>query len=435
MRKRWTGRRYDTGEQVHIEVEDGVIVSIVPASEIGAAGGSWVTEDIDVTASGETGENGSGLQARAVAGSEGIGGAVSGDDTAGELWISPGWIDLQVNGFAGFDLNGEETTEQDVAGAAQALFALGVTSFCPTVITGGAARIRQAMHAIRAACEHDRLLGEAIPGIHLEGPYLSAEDGPRGAHDRAHIRDPDAAEFAEWQQAAGGRIVLCTIAPEKEGAASFVRYLCETGVKVSIGHTMASPEQLREAVSAGAALSTHLGNGAHPVLPRHPNYIWEQLAEDALTAMFIADGHHLGAAALKSMMRAKQGRFILVSDSVKFGGMPPGRYASEIGQEVELLTNGRLHTAADPRILAGSAQPLVNGIENAMKLAGLSLREAIDAATVRPAEAMGWPGLGRLRVGARANLTLFRMDTRGRIRLRQTVVGGQMVWRDGAALG
>ncbi|REE78531.1 N-acetylglucosamine-6-phosphate deacetylase [Paenibacillus taihuensis] len=393
MRKRWTGRRYDTGELVHIEVEDGLIVG--------------------------------------VSGRDNVGG--NGIESNNDCWISPGWIDLQVNGFAGYDLNGEATTAEDVAGVARALFARGVTSFCPTVITGSAPRIRQAMSAIHAACEQDALLGETIPGIHLEGPYLSAEDGPRGAHERAHIREPDYAEFADWQAAAGGRIALCTVAPEKVGAAAFIRQLREAGVRVSIGHTLASPEELAEAVAAGAAMSTHLGNGAHPVLPRHPNYIWEQLADDSLTAMLIADGHHLGAAVLKSMIRAKQGRFILVSDSVKFGGMPPGRYASEIGQQVELLENGRLQTAADARILAGSAQPLVCGIENAVRLAGVSLAEAIDAVTKRPADAMGWEELGRLQPGAQANLTLFRMKD-GQIQIEETVVGGRSVWQNGQAV-
>lgn len=392
----------------------------------------------------EEGEKGTGVSEEESE-CEGMGIGVSQSQSQSEsfCWISPGWIDLQVNGFAGYDLNGEVTTPEDVFGVASALFPRGVTNFCPTIITGSAERIRQTLHVIHAACEQDELLGEAIPGIHLEGPYLSAEDGPRGAHDKAHIREPEWAEFAAWQEAAGGRIALCTVAPEKEGAVRFIRQLRGAGVQVSIGHTMAVAEELGDAVAAGASMSTHLGNGAHPVLPRHPNYIWEQLADDGLTAMFIADGHHLGAAALKAMIRAKQGRFILVSDSVKFGGMPPGRYESEIGQRVELLSNGRLQTAADPRILAGSAQPLICGIENAMKLASVSLAEAIDAVTKRPAEAMGWQELGRLEPGARANLTLFRLEEEdggvnglglGRIQIVQTVVGGRTVWQDGQAL-
>lgn len=387
-RMSWTGRRYDTGERVRIETEGGIIRSIAPAEA---------------------------------------------DRSGDELWISPGWIDLQVNGCSGFDLNGDGTTEADVAGVTRALFAHGVTTYCPTVITGSFARMDQAFRAIHAACANNETLNEAIGGIHVEGPYLSAEDGPRGAHEKAHIRDPDEAEFAAWQRSAGGRIALCTLAPERAGAVGFIRRLAGDGVKISIGHTMVTTDQLREAVAAGALLSTHLGNGAHPVLPRHPNYIWDQLAEDGLYAMFIADGHHLSPAVLKTMIRAKRDRFILVSDCVKFGGMPPGRYRSLIGQEVELLDNGRLQTAADPRILAGSAQSLDRGIGHAVQHAGISLREAIDAVTKRPAEAMGWPSLGRLEAGSRANLTLFHFDAANRVHVRQTVLGGRSVWRSGSA--
>ncbi|SDW16562.1 N-acetylglucosamine-6-phosphate deacetylase [Paenibacillus sp. CF384] len=384
----WIGRRYDTGEWVQLTAADGVIQAISP-----------VLPDDEAKAS--------------------------------ETWISPGWIDLQVNGFAGFDLNGDVTTEQDVAEVTNALFRHGVTTYCPTVITGSFARMNQAFRAIHSACETNKLLSSVIGGIHVEGPYLSAEDGPRGAHDKAHIRDPDMAEFDAWQHSAGGRIVLCTIAPEREGAVEFIKHvIANGGVKVSIGHTMADAEQLKSAVEAGAALSTHLGNGAHPVMARHPNYIWDQLAEDGLHAMFIGDGHHLTASVLKSMIRVKRDRFILVSDSVMFGGMPPGRYPSMIGQEVELLSNGRLQTAADPRILAGSAQALDRGVENAMRLAGVSLREAIDAVTKRPAEAMGWPMVGKLEVGARANLTLFKIDSSGSVNVQQTVVNGETVWNN-----
>ncbi|MBP3964005.1 N-acetylglucosamine-6-phosphate deacetylase [Paenibacillus lignilyticus] len=385
----WIGRRYDTGEWVRVTAEDGFIQAISPAQPADEA-------------------------------------------RAGETWLSPGWIDLQVNGFAGFDLNGDVTSEHDVAEVTLALFRHGVTTYCPTVITGSFARMDQAFRAIHKACENNKLIADAIAGIHIEGPYLSAEDGPRGAHDKVYIRDPDTAEFAAWQRSAGGRIVLCTVAPEREGSELFIKQISASGdVKVSIGHTMANTEQLRTAVEAGATLSTHLGNGAHPVMARHPNYIWDQLAEDGLYAMFIADGHHLSASVLKSMIRAKCDRFILVSDSVRFGGMPPGRYRSMIGQEVELLSNGRLQTAADPRILAGSAQALDHGVETAIRLAGISLREAIDAVTRRPAEAMGWPSLGKLAVGARANLTLFAMDSSGSIQVQQTVVGGEPVWSKG----
>jgi N-acetylglucosamine-6-phosphate deacetylase len=323
------------------------------------------------------------------------------------------------------------TTVDDVAGVTRNLFACGVTTYCPTIVTGSFARINLALQAIATACRKDSLVSEAIAGIHVEGPYISAEDGPRGAHDRSYIRDPNVAEFADWQRSAEGKIAMITLAPEREGAVGFIRQLVSDGVKVSIGHTMANTEQLKQASAFGASLSTHLGNGAHPVLPRHPNYIWDQLADERLYMMLIADGHHLPASVLKAMIRAKRDLFIIVSDCVKFGGMPPGRYSSHIGDEVELLDNGRLQTTANPYILAGSAQSLDRGVENAMRLAGVHLREAVDAVTKRPAEAMGWTGLGRMEAGYQANLTLFRLDSDGAVQVQETVLGGRSVWQRG----
>jgi len=378
----WSGRRYDTGECMAITVEDGIIRKVEPI-----------------------------------------------DEQPQLPWISPGWIDLQVNGFAGFDLNDRTTVAEDILGVTKAMFSCGVTNYLPTVITGSSERISQAMQAIRNACEQNDQVKRSILGIHLEGPYLSSEDGPRGAHEIEFIRDPDAAEFASWQQAAGGKITLVTLAPERKGAIPFIRKLVSEGVVVSIGHTMAGSERLEEAVAAGASMSTHLGNGSHPILPRHPNYIWDQLANDGLQAMLIADGHHLPSNVLKVIMRVKRDQFILVSDCVKFGGMMPGIYRFLHGERVELLANGRLQLADNPAFMAGSAQSLDRGVENAVRLAGISLKEAIDAVTVRPAEAMRFHGLGKLKVGAEGNLTLFDMDHDGKIKVCETVLSGQSVFQ------
>src|SRR5262249_46804632 len=153
------------------------------------------------------------------------------------------------------------------------------------------------------ACEKDPQLARAIPGIHLEGPYISAEDGPRGAHARQHVRPPDWDEFCRLQDLAGGRIRLVTLAPETAGALPFIERLSRAGVVVALGHTAASGECIRDAIQAGARLSTHLGNGAHAVLPRHPNYIWEQLADDGLWASIICDGHHLPESVMRCILR------------------------------------------------------------------------------------------------------------------------------------
>lgn len=352
-------------------------------------------------------------------------------------WISAGWIDLQVNGFAGFDFNEEHTTERDVIGVAQALYACGVTTFMPTVITGSRERIEQAMLTLAKVCDSDAWIGRSIAGIHLEGPYISAEDGPRGAHLRRFVRDPDLAEFHAWQQAAGNRIRMVTIAPERTGALAIIAELARKGIVAAIGHTAAASDQIEQAVEAGAAMSTHLGNGSHTQLPRHPNYIWDQLANDGLWAGFIADGHHIPPQVLKVMLRAKKEKAILVSDAVKLAGMPPGRYSTVISGLVEVHPNGRLSTVSNPNIFAGSSASLADGVANAVAWGGVSLAEAVEMVTLRPAMLMGFDKLGRLEPGAAANLTLFEWPLRKSeeketaLRIHETVLAGRTMYKAG----
>jgi len=232
------------------------------------------------------------------------------------------------------------------------------------------------------------------------------------------------------QYAAEGRIGMVTLAPERVGAIAFIERLADSGVVVAIGHTMATAEQLDDAVRAGATLCTHLGNGSHPMLPRHPNYIWHQLADDRLWATFIPDGHHLAPPVLKAMIRAKREKSILVSDTTQFGGMPPGEYSSLIGGKVVLHEDGWLHTAANPDILAGSAASLDTGIANAIRYTDMDLAEAVEAATLRPAKVMRDERAGRLQVGSPADLTLFDYDVqRGNIAVIETVVSGESVFK------
>jgi len=161
-------------------------------------------------------------------------------------------------------------------------------------------------------------------------------------------------------------------------------------------------------VDAGARMSTHLGNGAHPLIRRHPNYIWDQLAEDRLVASLIVDGHHLPPAVVKSMIRAKtESRIVLVSDITSMGGMSAGKYQTRLG-DLEVLPSGKLVPAGQPGILAGASQPIHLCVANVMRFAGVDLQTAIDMASLGPARLIGLdhPGLA---VGAPANLVLFEM--------------------------
>jgi N-acetylglucosamine-6-phosphate deacetylase len=344
-----------------------------------------------------------------------------------ELYLSPGFIDLQVNGFAGVDYNNPRTSHQEIARSLRAQFATGVTRLYPTVITGAPGDMLACLRNLAAARE-SLPEGPAIAGFHVEGPHISPEDGPRGAHPLPWVRPPDLDEFLRWQEAARGQIRIVTLSPEWPEAIPYIERIAAEGVVASIGHTQASPARIAAAVSAGATLSTHLGNGAHPLLRRHPNYIWDQLAEDRLMAGFIVDGIHLGAAFLKSAIRAKTvDRSVLVTDAATPAGAAPGRYLLA-DQPVDLTIDGRVVLAGTDR-LAGSALHMHRGVENLMRLAGLSLAEAIRMATLNPARAGKVPDRAPALVpGAPADIVQFRLTPSQSIEITATWLAGRQVF-------
>lgn len=347
-----------------------------------------------------------------------------------DLFVAPGFIDLQVNGFAGVDYNSPETPAEEIGRSIEALFATGVTRFLPTIITSSEENIVGCLRNLVKARESLGHIGKSIIGFHIEGPHISPEDGPRGAHPRQWVRPPDIEEFKRWQDAAMGLIRLVTLSPEWPEATTYIEYLVKVGVTVSIGHTAANSQQIADAVRAGARMSTHLGNGAHFFIRRHPNYIWDQLAEDRLMASFIVDGVHLPASFVKVAFRAKgPERFILVTDAVMPAGCPPGRY--RIGDvEVELLPPGDRVVLAGQDRLAGSALKLHDGIANLMAMTGASLREAIATATVNPARAIHLHGRERgLAQDELADLVLLRHEEGGGLQILETILEGQTVYR------
>ena len=340
------------------------------------------------------------------------------------VWIAPALIDIQVNGFAGFDLNIATVTSEDVSAMVRALWRVGTGFLCPTVVTGSFEGISNSLRAIVEACKADSRVAYSVLGIHLEGPYISAEDGPRGAHPLEHVREPDWDEFQRWQDSAEGKISIVTLAPEKKGAVPFIEKLVANGIVVALGHTAASADDIQAAIDAGARLSTHLGNGAHALIRRHPNYIWEQLGADELWASLIVDGHHLPPPVAKSMIRAKTlDRCLLVSDAVALAGMKPGIYQFA-GKSVE-LTPERCVRLVGTAYLAGSAIELARGIENSVRFAGISLADAVSLATRQPMRLLD----AKKRIEAQTNLILFEWDTdQCDLNLLATIIGDELVY-------
>ncbi len=348
-------------------------------------------------------------------------------ESAVTSYLSAGLVDLQINGFRGLDLNAGDLTPDTLLSLCEELLSVGVTTWLPTIITASEASILQALNAIARGRAGHRLIAEMVAGVHVEGPSISDKDGPRGAHPLAHVRAPSIAEFERWQKASGDLVRLVTLAPEHPGSLDYIRALVARGVIVALGHTAATPEEVHAAAEAGAQLSTHLGNGAAAMLPRHPNFIWAQLADDRLIASFIADGWHLPADTFKAMLRAKgMERAILVSDMVALAGMPPGLYEEAIGGSVEVSKEGKISVAGTP-YLAGASLPLSANVAIATEMAGISLADGLRLATQNPGRLVG--GRGRLEVGARADLIRFDWSQGQReIAVHETWVHGEKVF-------
>ena len=346
-------------------------------------------------------------------------------DGAGLPWIAPALVDLQVNGLAGKDLNAGGLAEETLRDLAVLLAGSGVGRFLPTLVTAAEGEMLQRLGAIAAACDADPWLARRVAGVHVEGPAISRRDGPRGAHPLAHVRPASIAEFDAWQEASGGRVRIVTLAPEAEGAEDFIRHITAQGVIASIGHSAATPDEVRRAVDAGARMSTHLGNGAAGEMPRHPNLIWTQLADDRLAAGLIADGDHLPDDTLTVMLRAKGlERAFLVSDSVALAGLPPGGYRSDIGGDVEVSDSGKITVAGTP-YLAGSGHTLVEILGRVPGATGLNLGQVLALATERPAALLGEEAA--LAPGTRADLILFDWTPdEARIALREVVLDGEV---------
>ena len=336
--------------------------------------------------------------------------------------IAPTLFDIQVNGGGGLNLQGGEVTPETVVELDAWMMRNGVSHWIPTIITGDTHNMERGCRVIAEVLQ-DRKRAKRILGVHLEGPYISPVDGPRGAHQLKHVRVPDKKEFARWMKAADGKVAYMTLAPEVEGAIPFIKYLVKQGIVVSLGHHQADADTIKKAADAGATLCTHLGNGLSPTINRHHNPLWPQLCDDRLYASLIADLHHLPEAPLKIFARVKgPDRTILTSDCVHITGLPPGDYDLG-GSPVELTPQRRINLKGTS-LLAGSALMLLEGVVNTARVTDFTLGQAFEAATTTPAKLFGKkPAFLAVWGGQKANFLVYEVN-RNRPAIQAVYVDG-----------
>ena len=341
-----------------------------------------------------------------------------------KVYVAPGLIDIQINGYMGIDFADQDLNIDGIREAVKALWREGVTSFLPTLITADQESLKNSFSILSKALD-DEEIGLSVPGFHLEGPYISPVKGFRGAHLEKYIREPDWNEFLELQNASNNGIKLITVAPEIEGAISFIKKCTQDGIVVSLGHHNGTAMQIKEATDAGASLSTHLGNGCANMINRHNNPLWPQLADDRLSVSIIVDGFHLNREEVQCFYKIKgNNRTILVSDALDLAGLEPGEYTR--WERKVVLTPNVVKFPAE-NVLAGAASPISLCVGNMMKFTGCSLPEAIQMASTNPAKLMGLTGLGEISEGKRADLILFTIED-GELVIQQTMVAGNVVY-------
>lgn len=326
--------------------------------------------------------------------------------------VAPGLIDLQVNGGFGVEVGADPGALRTLA---RRLPERGVTAFLPTLISAPAAGYRAAFAAFATARDAP---GARALGLHLEGPFLATVR--KGAHPVDAIANADDALFAELL--AMDALRLMTLAPERPGAIARIKRLRECGVLVSLGHSDATFEEFEAGVEAGATMATHLYNAMSPFAHRAPGAVGAALIDERVTVGLIADGIHTHPASLHLALRAKgPERIALVSDMMAAAGMPPGRYRLG-GQEV--IVDPETARLADGT-LAGTLLTLDQGVRHMAHWTEATPAAALRMATETPARLLGLSDRGRLVAGGWADLALFD----GALRLRETIIGGETVFR------
>lgn len=314
------------------------------------------------------------------------------------IWIAPTLVDLQINGYGGVDFQQDDLTADDLLRATRALRRDGCAYLLATLITDDWPRLLARVRNLRALREQSTELREAIVGWHIEGPFLSEKPGFCGAHNPGRMCNPTVEHIRELRETTGNDRVLITMAPERFGAPEAIQLATSLGMRVSLGHTDASAELLRQAVEAGATGFTHLGNGCPRELDRHDNILFRACDTAGLTVSFIPDSIHIPPQAFRLLHKLVSGPVYYTTDAMSAAGAPPGRY--RLGAlELEVGTDGIVRQPGRTNF-AGSALKSIDGVFRAAKMLGIPWQECWRRFSDVPAQFMGFEN--DLRVGATA---------------------------------
>ncbi len=344
------------------------------------------------------------------------------------VYIAPGLFDNQVNGYAGISSSFGETylTYEGIEKSTEELWKEGVTTYLPTLTTNSIEVLTRNFKLLSKALNDKKLLG-SIPGFHLEGPYISSEDGYRGSHPAQFIKPPDWEEFLKLYKASGDRIFQITMAPETEGALDFISNCSRKGIVVALGHHNADMRTVSAAIDRGAKIATHFGNGAANMINRHNNPLWPQLADDRLNISIICDSFHLLPEEIRVFYKVKGSeKTIITSDVTQFATLGPGIYKTSTGEELELTTDRMLRYPAQD-VLYGSVSSISKGVGYVMRTTGCTLGEAFRMASSNPARLYNLNDRGVLEPGKRADIILFTIKDY-QLDIKKTWVQGKLVY-------
>ncbi len=333
--------------------------------------------------------------------------SIPGIDNSGEF-TTPGLIDIQVNGFAGVDFNGPGLDVKKMDHALAHLAASGVSCVLPTLITAFESELVDQLRALDQAVSKSTLGPFMVAGYHIEGPFLSPNEGSSGAHPAAAMI-PASQGLVEKLMAVTSRpLRIMTVAPEQEGVCELIPFLLQNAIACAIGHTAASREEISAAIGAGATLSTHLGNGLPHTLNKHENPLFTQLGRDELSASFIADGVHIHPETLQTYIRAKTlARTIIVTDAVSAAGKDVGAGIYKLAKtEIERKPDGSVRIPGST-YLAGSSATMDQMVRNLMKWYGFSMSDILQVARKNPGAFIG-EFLNDPGAGSRADLVSWR---------------------------